>query len=273
MTTPAAGARATAWPPGSLAPRPGAAPWPRMLLAQAALEARLTLRRGESVLLTMVIPLVLLVGGATLPLVDLPGDDGRAARLDFLVPGLLAVAVLATAFTGQAIATGFERSYGVLKRLGASPLPRSGLLAAKSLAVLAVEVLQVTALVAVGLALGWRPAAGPVGWLVVLVLLLLGTAALSALGLLLAGSLRAEAVLGLANVVFLLLLVGGGLVVPLSSFPDAAAAALGLLPTAALAAGLRTALADGGVPVADLALLVAWAAAGTVVASRAFRWE
>ena len=244
-----------------------------MLLAQAGLEARLTLRRGESVLLTMVIPLVLLVGGATLPLVDLPGGDSRADRLDFLVPGLLAVAVLATAFTGQAISTGFERSYGVLKRLGASPLPRWGLLGAKSLAVAGVELLQVSALLVVGLALGWRPGAGPAGWLGAVLLLLVGTAALSALGLLLAGALRAEAVLGLANVVFLLLLVAGGLVVPLSAFPDGVAAVLGLLPTAALADGLRTALAGDGLPAGDVAVLLAWAAAGTAAASRTFRWE
>ena len=275
--TPAAGpgpaAGADSWPAGSLAPAPGAAPLARMVLAQARLETALTLRRGESVLLTVVIPLLVLVAGAFVTAVDLPGADTREGRLAVLVPGLLAVAVLSTAFTGQAIATGFERSYGVLKRLGATPLSRTGLVAAKAVAVLAVEALQVVLLVGTGLALGWRPDAGPLGWLVALLLLLLGTAAFTALGLLLAGALRAEAVLGLANLLFLLLLAGGGLVVPVSAFPDAVAGVLSLLPTAALADGLREVLRDGGLaPLRDVVVLVVWAVVGTAATARTFRW-
>src|SRR3954469_5509433 len=172
-------------------PAPAAAPTSRMLRAQTAMELRLTLRRGESLLLVALIPVVLLVTFSTTEIVDITGS-----RVDFVVPGILALAVMSTAFTGQAIATGFERQYGVLKLLGATPLPRWVLLVAKTLAVLAVELMQVALVVAVGFALGWDPhgnAASVVG------LLVLGTAAFSGLGLLMAGTLRAEATLAAAN--------------------------------------------------------------------------
>ncbi len=101
-----------------------------------------------------------------------------------------------------------------------------------------------------------------------------GTAAFSALGLLMAGTLRAEATLAGANLVYLLLLVSGGIAVPLDRFPDAARPALEALPAGALAEGLREVLADGaGLPVAKLLVLLAWAAAAGVLAARTFRWE
>lgn len=265
----------TTWTRGTLTPAPGAAPLRSMLLAQTAMELRLTLRRGESLLLVLVIPVVLLLLFALVPLVDL-GPAGAAAgtvgeRADVLVPGLLALAVMSTAFTGQAIATGYERSYGVLKRLGSTALPRWLLLAAKTLAVLAVEALQVAVLAALGLALGWSPSAA--GLMPALGLLVVGTAAFSGLGLLMAGTLRAEATLAAANLVYVLLLVVGGVVFPLSAFPDGVAAALGLLPLAALAEGLRGAFDGGGPGLGPLLVLCAWAVAGLGLAARLFRWE
>lgn len=250
-----------------LRPAPGAAPVGRMLLAQAGMELRLTLRRGESVLLTLVIPVALLVFFTAVG--ALPAGAGRP--VDFLVPGVLALAVTSTAFTGLAIATGYERSYGVLKRLGASPLPRGVLLAGKTLAVVAVEALQVVVIVAVGYALGWHPHGSP-AWVVLL--LLEGTAAFCGLGLLMAGTLRAEATLAAANGVYLLLLLLGGVVFPLSSLPGALEAFGRALPTAALSHGLRSVLRDGaGLPAADLAVLAAWALAALTLAARTFRWE
>ena len=256
----------TAWSPGSLAPRPGAAPLHRMLLAQTAAELKLVLRNGEQVLLSLVIPLGLLVVLVTVPFI--PVDDG--GRADFFVPGVLALAVMSTAFTGQAIGVGFERQYGVLKRLGATPLPRSVLLLGKTLAVLAVEVLQVGLLCAAGLALGWEPQ-GSV--LAVAALVVLGTAAFSGLGLLLGGTLRGLTTLAAANLLWFVLLVLGGVLFPVSAF-GAAEPLLSLLPTAALSHGLREVLVDGvGVPLRDLAALAAWAAASLAAASRLFRWE
>jgi ABC-2 type transport system permease protein len=248
-------------------PAPGAAPLPRMIGAQAGLETRMLLRNGEQLLLTVVIPAVLLVLFGAVPIVD----TGAGSRVDFLAPGLLALAVMSTAFTGQAIATGFERRYGVLKRLAASPLPRWGLMTAKTLSVLAVEVLQVLLLTVIALAMGWSPHGDP-AWVVLL--LLLGTAAFSGLGLLMAGTLRAEATLAAANLVFLLLLVGGGVIVPLAKFPPAVREVLGLLPVSALSDGLRAVLQHGsGMPGRDLGILAVWSVLGLAAAARFFRWE
>lgn len=252
---------------GTYTPEPGAAPLPRMIAAQAALETKMLLRNGEQLLLTVVIPTLLLVLFSSVDIVD----TGAGRAVDFLTPGVLALAVMSTAFTGQAIATGFERRYGVLKRLAASPLPRWGLMTAKTVSVLVTEVLQIVLLTVIAFALGWSPHGNPFA---VLLLLVLGTAAFSGLGLLMAGTLRAEATLAAANLVFLLLLVGGGVVVPLEKFPAGAQEVLGLLPISALSGGLRDVLQHGaGMPWGDLGVLAVWAVAGLAAAGKFFRWE
>ncbi|MFE0206136.1 ABC transporter permease [Streptomyces sp. NPDC058985] len=252
---------------GTYAPKPGAAPLGRMIAAQAALETRMLLRNGEQLLLTVIIPTLLLVLFSTVDIVD----TGTEEAVDFLAPGVLALAVMSTAFTGQAIATGFERRYGVLKRLAASPLPRWALMAAKTVSVLVTEVLQIVLLTVIAFALGWSPHGNPAS---VLLLLVAGTAAFSGLGLLMAGTLKAEATLAAANLVFLLLLVGGGVIVPLDRFPDAAQDVLGLLPISALSDGLRDVLQHGaGMPWGNLAILAVWAVAGLAAAGKFFRWE
>lgn len=255
---------------GALAPRPGAAPLSRMVLAQAGMELRVLLRNGEQILLALVIPVMLLVLFSTTPLLDV----GPGARVDFLAPGVIALAVLSTAFTGQAIGTGFERRYGVLKRLGATPLPRFGLLAAKTLAVLAVQALQVVVISAVALGLGWSPRPSLPGVLAAVLLVLVATAAFSSFALLMAGTLRAEATLAAANLVYVVLLGLGGVVFPADRFPAAAEPVIALLPITALTDGLRTVLADGApFAAAPSLVLLAWAVAGTALASRFFRWE
>ena len=261
----AAAAAAPPWPP----PAPGAAPLPAMITTQAVLETRTTMRNGEQLLLTLFIPVLLLVAFTLEPLVK---SEGR--RVDFLVPGIIALAVMSTAFTSQAIATGFERRYGVLKRLGATPLTRGGLITAKTLSVIAIELMQVVIITGVGLALGWQPRGGPAGAVWVVALVLAGTAAFSGLGLLLAGTLRAEATLAVANLIYLILLGVGGIIFPLTKFPDGARPVLTLLPSGALSDGLRSVLQHGaGAPVRDLAVLVVWAAAAIALAARTFRWE
>ncbi|MYW43461.1 ABC transporter permease [Streptomyces sp. SID161] len=253
--------------PGTYTPRPGAAPLPRMIAAQAALETRMLLRNGEQLLLTVVIPTLLLVLFSSVDIVD----TGKGDAVDFLTPGVLALAVMSTAFTGQAIATGFERRYGVLKRLASSPLPRWGLMAAKTASVLVTEILQVVLLTVIAFALGWSPHGGPAA---VLLLLVVGTGAFSGLGLLMAGTLKAEATLAAANLVFLLLLVGGGVIVPLEKFGPAGEHVLGLLPISALSDGLRDVLQHGsGMPWGDLGILAVWAVAGLAAAGKFFRWE
>ncbi|MFI0778615.1 ABC transporter permease [Streptomyces sp. NPDC021212] len=256
---------------GTFTPRPGAAPLLRMIRAQAALETRMLLRNGEQLLLTVVIPSLVLVLFSSVDIVDTGATGVAGNTVDFLAPGVLALAVLSTAFTGQAIATGFERRYGVLKRLAVSPLPRWALMTAKTCAVLVTEVLQIVLLTAIAFALDWSPRGDP---LAVVLLLVLGTAAFSGLGLLMAGTLKAEATLAAANLVFLLLLVGGGVIVSLDKFPGAARTVLELLPISALSGGLRDVLQDGaGTPWRDLGILAVWAVLGLGAAARFFRWE
>ena len=258
---------------GTFTPAPGGAPLSRMVLSQARMEARLMLRNGEQLLLAIVIPVIVLVGGVLAAGrlgLDLDGD--RA--VDVLTPGVLALAVMSTAFTSVAIATGFERRYGVIKLLGSSPLPRHGLLLGKVVALLNVVALQLVVLVVVGLALGWEPTlAHPPTTVVALVLAVgLGTAAFAALGLFVAGVLRAEATLALANLVYLLLMAGGGVVLPTSSYGPAESV-IQWLPSAALGDAVRAALLDASVDGGALLVLAVWALVGTVLTGRTFSWE
>ncbi|MGQ0844893.1 MAG: ABC transporter permease [Sporichthyaceae bacterium] len=237
-----------------------------MVLAQAKLETRMMLRNGENLLLTVIIPTLLLVLLSTVDVIDVGTED----RIDFMAPGILALAVISTAFTGQAIATGFERRYGVLKRLGVSPLPRWALLLGKTLSVLAVQMLQLVLLVAVAFALGWSPQGSPFA---VLLLLVLGTAAFSGLGLLMAGTLRAEATLAGANLVFIVLLMCGGIVIPLEKF-GGAEDVLQFSPAAALAEGMRDVLTGvDATPWGAVGILAAWAVLALGAAARFFRWD
>ncbi|HYH34708.1 MAG TPA: ABC transporter permease [Nocardioides sp.] len=253
---------------GTFAPRPGAAPLHRMVLAQAAMEARLLLRNGEQLLLALVIPLLALVAGvAGARALEL--DLGREP-IDVLAPGVLALAVMSTAFTSLAIATGFERRYGLIKRLGASPLPRSGLLLGKAGAVLLVEVAQLVVLGGVARALGWHPDGSSAPG--VLAALLAGTFAFASLGLLMAGALRAEATLAAANLVYLLLLAAGAVVLPASSY-GGAEQLVRWLPSGALGEAMRSATLDGSFPFVELLVLLGWGALGTVLTARTFRWE
>jgi ABC-2 type transport system permease protein len=259
--------------PGPFAPAPGGAALSRMVRAQARMESRLMLRNGEQLLLAIVIPVIVLVGGVAAA--DRIGIDLEGHRaVDILTPGVLALAVMSTAFTSVAIATGFERRYGVIKLLGSSPLPRHGLLLGKALALLNVVALQLVVLVVVGLVLGWKPTLDhPLRSLVALALAVaLGTAAFAALGLLVAGVLRAEATLALANLVYLLLMAGGGVVLPTSAY-GTVGPAIGWLPSGALGEAMRAALVDAHVDGRSLLVLAVWAVVGTVLTARTFRWE
>jgi len=253
-----------------LSPAPGAMSSTRIVLAQARAELRLMMSNGEQLLLTIVIPLGLLIGLSTLSWIDL-GIDPGTNRVDVVVPGIIALAVMSTAFTAQAITVGFDRRYGVLKLLGATPLSRTGFLTAKTLAVLVIEAIQIALICAVGFFLGWRPTGNPI---TALLLIVAGTAAFSALAIAMAGALRAEATLAAANAIFLFLLVAGGTVIPRDRMPDWLGTFGQLLPSGALGNGLRTAMIDGAVfPVSSFIVLVVWIAAGVLLATRTFRWE
>ena len=234
--------------------------------AQVEIETKLTLRRGESLIVTLGIPVGILVFFGNVDLVD----TGYKDPLDFLVPGVLALAVMSTAMVSLGIATGFERRYGVLKRLGSTPLGRSGLLTAKTLTVVTVEVIQAVIIVVAGLILGWSPSGNVASAALVMIL---GTIAFAGLGLLMAGTLRAEATLAVANGGYLLLLVLGGMAYPLSKLPLALQDIARVLPAAPLAECLRGALTGTGIPGARLSILIGWAVLTPLLAVRSFKWE
>jgi ABC-2 type transport system permease protein len=242
--------------------------------ALAGMELRLALRRGENLLVMAVIPVAVLLFFGGLGVIPLAGD--RA--VDFLLPGSMALAIIATSLVNLGIATAYERSYGVLKRLGGSPLPRAGLVGAKIAAVLVIEIVQLGLLLAVAVVvLGWSPPAGTNAAELLALLavgLALGTLAFAGLGLLMAGTLRAEATLALANGLFLAFLLLGGIVLPLDHLPSWLAAIAAVLPANALADVFRIALGNDRADLAgDLVLLVVWGVAATALAARRFRWE
>jgi ABC-2 type transport system permease protein len=249
-----------------------AAPAWRATLAMTAMELRLSLRRGETLVATILLPVVVLVFFSAVLVI--PSGAGRP--VDFLLPGSIAFAVIATSLVSLGITTGYDRYYGVLKRLGGSPLSRPELLTAKIAAVLVVEAAQVVLLVAVAaFGLGWRaPPTASAGLVVVAVLF--GTLAFAGLGLLLAGVLRAETMLAVANVLFVASLALGGIVVPVDHLPAPLAAIAGALPAAALSDALRVALGSTPAPpdaAGSLGLLLIWGVAAVVLAARTFRWE
>jgi ABC-2 type transport system permease protein len=249
------------------------APVLRSVGALAAHDVRLTARRGENVLVTIVIPIAVLLFFAGTSVI--PNAAGRP--VDFLLPGAIGLGIVASGLVNLGIATAYERAYGVLKRLGGAPLPRWAILAAKGTSVLVLELVQILALVAVGvMILGWSPGSG---WSPILfgVAALLGTVTFVGLGLLLAGTLRAEATLALANGLFLGFLMLGGIVLPIDHLPDALRPIATLLPATALADLLRISLASAapasGSASTSVAILAAWAIGAAALTVRTFRWE
>lgn len=238
----------------------------RRVAAQTRVELLLTLRRGESLLVVAGIPVAILVFFTGVDV--LPHGTGRA--IDFLVPGILALAVVSSAMTSLGIATGFERQYGVLRRLGTTPLGRGGLLAAKGVSLLGVVVLQVVVVIGVALGLGWRlpsTIAQAIG------LLVLGLIAFAGLGFFLAGRLRAEVNLAIANALFLAFLLLGGIVVPLSELPEGLRSIAGILPAEPFASALRASLTRTAVLTSDLITLSIWAVLACALAALTFRWD
>ena len=254
------------FPPGTFAPDPRPSTVQQMLAAQYGLELKLLLRNGEQLLLTMFIPITLLIGLTLLPL----GSFGsQAQRVAVFVPAIMALAVISTAFTGQAIAVAFDRRYGALKRLGATALPVWGIIAGKSLAVVTVVFLQALLLGGIGLTLGWRP--HPAGLLLGAVVIALGTAGFAAMGLLLGGTLRAEIVLAVANLLWFVFAGLGALTLETDAIPRGIAWVARLTPSGALTETLAQAMSLS-VDWFGVAVLAVWGAVSALGALRWFRF-
>jgi ABC-2 type transport system permease protein len=247
------------------------APALQPLVAQTGAEIYMTLRRGETLLLTIGIPVVFLLFFSKVSVISTP----TAKPVDFFVPGILALAVMSTAMVSLGIATGFERGYGVLKRLGSTPLGRPRLLGAKIVTIVAVELLQAAVLLPVGVVLGWNPGgAAAVAVPAAIAAILLGSAAFAGIGLLMAGTLRAEVNLAAANGLYLILLLLGGMIVPIEKLGSGLANFAKLLPAEALSAALHASLGTGAaVPTESWIVLAVWAVAAPVAAALTFRWE
>ncbi|HEU5472763.1 MAG TPA: ABC transporter permease [Actinophytocola sp.] len=255
----------TQFPPGTFRPAPGRGRPARMLFIHARTEAVLTLRNSEQILLTLLIPLALLVGLTVMTVFTIPEP-----RIDTVAPRIFALAVMSSAFTGQAIALGFDRRYGVLKRLAATALPRWLLVTGRVLAGLVVVFIQLVVLGVVAAMLGWSPEPAGIAWAVLLVIL--GTLTFGALGVLLGGMFKAEIVLALANIIWFVLLFAGGIVFPADSMPGLTGDVVALLPSAGLASGLHTALVHGAAPgLPVFAVLLAWGLAAGALATRTTR--
>lgn len=254
---------------GAFAPNAanGPAPASSRVLSQARFEAASLLRNGEQLLVSLILPVLALIGLAVSSVPSL----GAGRRIDLAVPGVLAMCVISAAFTSQAITIGFDRRYSVLKYLGTTPLGRSGLLAAKAVATLVVEAIQLVVISAIGYAMGWHPQL--IGWPIAVVFIVFGTWAFVALAMLVGGTLRAEGVLALANLIWIVLIGAGGVLIPHTQLPSALAHIVNVLPSSALADGLRTAWVHGAVSWLDLGILAAWGAATTALAGRVFRWS
>ena len=243
------------------------APLLRRILLQGRYEALTMLRNGEQLILAVVLPLLALVGLTVTPLLDGLGSS----RVNVAVPGILALCAMSTAFTGQVISTGFDRRYGVLRFLSTTPLGRTGLIAGKILAVLAVLVLQVLVVGAVAFALGWQPT--PAGWPPALVLLVLGASAFTALGLLVAGTVRPEATLAITNLLWILLGALGGIVLPAERLPGPTRELVHFLPSGALGEALRDAFLEGTLNGGAAFILLLWTAIAGAAAIRWFKWN
>ena len=255
---------------GTFAPAPGSASLGRMVLAQARMETRLMVRNGEQLLLALAIPVLVLVGGVAA--IERQNLTLSHTAIDTLAPGVLALAIMSTSFTSVAISTAFERRYAVLKRLGASPLPRHGLLLGKVGALVMVLVGQVVVIGGFALALGWDPEITLRGVTGALATATLGVAAFASLGLLIAGTLRAEATLALANLIYLLLAGGGAVVLPASVYGPGETL-VRWLPSGALGGGLRESLLIGTFPLTPCLVLIGWALVGAALTARTFSWE
>ena len=246
-----------------LSPAPAPAPRAKRIMRHGLIEARLLIRNAEQLLLALVIPLAILVAGRF--------ASASVGSLELLSPSVLALAVWSTGFTSVAISTAFERRYGVLERLATTPLGKPGLLAGKALSVIMIIVGQLVILAGAAVGLGWRPTFTPLSAVLAVVLVILATATFVCLALLLAGRLRAESTLGLANLIYVILLIGGALIIPLERYPAVLRPVIEALPTAALGEGLRAA-ASGQLLGWPLLVLLAWLVAAGLAAWKGFRW-
>lgn len=241
------------------------------VIEQGRYETMAMLRNGEQLMLNIIFPVMALIALRFTGLIDEYANSVGVSRMDAAVPGVLALCVISTALSGQGIATGFDRRYGVLRFLATTPLGRNGLIMGKCIAVLVVVAIQFTLVAALGYGLGWRPDAIAVSRSIIT--MLMGAGAFTALGLLIAGTVRAEATLAIVNIAWVILAGAGGVVFPLKSFPDWYAGIVAWSPSAALGDALRGNFIQHQWLADPHWVLIVWTVVIGFIASRKFKWS
>ena len=241
------------------------------VIEQGRYETMAMLRNGEQLMLNIIFPVMALIALRFTGLIDEYANSVGVSRMDAAVPGVLALCVISTALSGQGIATGFDRRYGVLRFLATTPLGRNGLIMGKCIAVLVVVAIQFTLVAVLGYGLGWRPDAIAVSRSIIT--MIMGAGAFTALGLLIAGTVRAEATLAIVNIAWVILAGAGGVVFPLKSFPDWYAAVVAWSPSAALGDALRGNFIQHQWLADPHWVIIVWTVVIGFIASRKFKWS
>lgn len=241
------------------------------VIEQGRYETMAMLRNGEQLMLNIIFPIMALIALRFTGLIDEYANSVGVSRMDAAVPGVLALCVISTALSGQGIATGFDRRYGVLRFLATTPLGRNGLIMGKCIAVLVVVAIQFTLVAVLGYGLGWRPDAIAVSRSIIT--MLMGAGAFTALGLLIAGTVRAEATLAIVNIAWVILAGAGGVVFPLKSFPDWYAGVVAWSPSAALGDALRGNFIQHQWLAEPHWVIIVWTVVIGFIASRKFKWS
>ncbi|MCU1463787.1 MAG: type transporter [Acidimicrobiales bacterium] len=247
----------------------------QLLLRQVRLEQRAFWRNPESAFFTFSMPIgVLLIYGAISMNEKVPGRPDIHG-LTLFVPGILAFAIVVTAYANLAATMAAARASGVLKRIRATPLNPSLYLGSQLLSVLATALLISVTTIAIGsVAFGAVPRAAGVASL--LGTLALGIVCFAALGLAISTAIpTADSAGAITNGTYLPLAMVSGVFSSRLDLPSWLDRIMSLLPIKALADGLRTSYdpAAHGIPIGSLVVLAAWAVAGVLVARRRFRWE
>ena len=241
------------------------------VIEQGRYETVAMLRNGEQLMLNIIFPVMALIALRFTGLIDEYANSVGVSRMDAAVPGVLALCVISTALSGQGIATGFDRRYGVLRFLATTPLGRNGLIMGKCIAVLVVVAIQFTLVAVLGYGLGWRPDAIAVSRSIIT--MIMGAGAFTALGLLIAGTVRAEATLAIVNIAWVILAGAGGVVFPLKSFPDWYAGIVAWSPSAALGDALRGNFIQHQWLAEPHWVIIVWTVVIGFIASRKFKWS
>ena len=235
-------------------------------LRQGAWEFKLSLKNGEQFLLLVIIPVAVF-----LTLTQTAVIGGGKWDIAEALSVSITVSVLAAGFTSLAIATAFERRSGTLVTMGVTPISRVELVTGKTLSTVYLAAISALILGVVALVLGWSPTLSAT---LIPLILILGIASVTGFAFLLAGTVRAEAVLALANGIFVFAMIFGGIVFQYSGILGTV---IDLFPPAALSNCMSHALdstpQDSPPLLVSIGVLLAWSVAGTLASAKFFKWR